>query len=34
MIEKKQLSEDLCYERDKRTISFIYFNLETVIAII
>jgi hypothetical protein len=27
-IEKKQLSEDLCYKRDKRTISFIYFNLE------
>jgi hypothetical protein len=27
-IEKRQLSEDLCYKRDKRTISFIYFNLE------
>jgi hypothetical protein len=27
-VEKKQLSEDLCYKETKETISFIYFNLE------
>jgi hypothetical protein len=26
MVEKKQLSEDLCYKRNKTTMSFIYFD--------
>ena len=28
-VEKKQLSEDLYYKRNKRTINFIYFIWET-----
>ena len=29
-VEKAQLSEDLNYKRNKRTISFFYFYLETI----
>ena len=29
-VEKKQLLEDLYYKRNKRTINFIYFNLEAI----
>jgi hypothetical protein len=28
-VEKKQLSDDLCYKTKQRTISFIFFNYKT-----